>query len=444
MHTLKRKLHGVFCRFPLLIGAFFACMFVIEPARASSRFLDAFNLSPFVSLVLENMMNVATSLYNYFVGNGTGWIYIFIYAFLAFYLVLYLVKMYIPKDWLGLIGFSDGGYMWTDKITGWTVAENVLKPCLRAIIAGVVLLQIKPIYVTNWLVNPFLEFGAIYTNSILQTITPNTKDVASVPTCPASIEKQGWISKRSCDFLIQPVHTISRENNRVIAYGFNFLARGLVGLMTPIPHGGQDILNVLTGILLIAAFVSSNLFMALLIIQGIFDFCLALIMYPFKVLAWVAKKSDKWFDVLPAFSQIIDALKKLVITMIACAFILCVNVALVRALFNWSSSAFVATSGGIVSSNVPTITNSATHFGQHSMLWLSSVLTFFLMYSIFNMTRKRLDEYSGAKDDLYKDVTSSGKRVWEKTKAAPDTMKTILKIGKKVKDATTSKSVSGA
>ena len=106
-------------------------------------------------------------------------------------------------------------------------------------------------------------------------------------------------------------------------------------------------MNIITGLLLISAFVASNVFMALLIIQAIFDFCLSLIMYPFNVLAWVAKKSDKWFDVLPVFSQIIDSLKKLVITMIACAFILCINIAVVRAMFNWSSNIFISVTGGV-------------------------------------------------------------------------------------------------
>ncbi len=434
MHTLKSKLCRIFCNVPLLFGVFVLGTFITQSANAeTSSLIDAFNLAPFVPLVLETMMNIATSLYKYFVGNGTGLVYICIYAITGFYIGLYLFKMYIPESWLQIFGFSGGGEMWKGSATGWSIAENVVKPCLRAIIAAVVLLQVKPIYVTSWLVNPFLEFGSIYTQSIMNTINPlGTDDKSSVPECPVAIEKYGWISNSSCSFLIQPVSIISKENNKVIKYGFNFLSRGLRGMVTIIPHGGEDILNIITGILLIAAFVSSNLFMALLIIQAIFDFCLALIMYPFKVLAWVAKKSDKWFDVLPAFSQIIDSLKKLVITMIACAFILCINIALVRALFNWSSSAFVVAAGGTASSNIPTITNSASNFGQHSLLWLSAVLTFFLMYNIFKMTNDKLDKYSGVSHDLYNDVTASGKRVWEKTKATPETIKTIFNAGKKI------------
>ena len=432
MQILKPTLCRFLGRIPMLFGLVLFCSLMPESAHAESSLIDAFNLAPFVPLVLETMMNIATSLYKYFVGNGTGLIYIFIYLFLGFYLGLYAFKMFVPKDWLSFLGFGTGDSIWDEKTTGWSVVENVLKPCVRAIIAGLVLLQIKPIYVTEWLVNPFLEFGAIYTKNILQTVTPSYLETSKVPICPASIEQQGWISKNSCDFLIQPVYTISQENNRVIKYGFDFLKRGLRGMITMIPHGGQDFLNIITGVLLVTSFVASNLFMALLIIQGIFDFCMALIMYPFKVLAWVAKKSDKWFDVLPAFDQIINALKKLVITMIACAFILCINIALIRALFNWSSSAFVSTAGGIASSNVPSMINTAGNFGQHSMLWLSSVLTFFLMYAIFKMTREKLNSYSGVSDALYQDVTASGRRVWEKATAAPDTIKTLLGLKQKI------------
>ena len=432
MYILKHALWYLVRFGPIFFGMFVLCFLFPESAHAESSLLDSFNLTPFIPLVLETMMNIATSLYNYFVGDGTGLIYMFIYFFLGFYIALYGVKMFIPANWLGFIGFSGGGDMWNGDVTGWTIADNVLKPCLRAIIAAVILLQIKPVYVTEWLVNPFLEFGSIYTKNILQNVNKSYFEVENIPTCPASIEQSGWISKSSCDFLIKPVYTISKENNRVIAYGFKFLKSGLRGIMTVFSHGGQDFLNVITGIVLIAAFVSSNLFMALLIIQGIFDFCLALIMYPFKVLAWVAKKSNSWFDVLPVFNQIIEALKKLIITMIACAFILCINVALVRALFNWSSSTFVSANGGIATSNVPVIANTAGNFGQHSMLWLSSILTFFLMYSIFKITRDKIDAYSGMKHDLYNHVSNDVGVTWNNIKSLPAKLENVFKLKEKL------------
>ena len=228
MFKQKPHISGFFRRVPVFLGtAFLLCFLFAEPARAD--ILDAYNLAPFVPLVLETMMNIATSLYKYFVGNGTGLIYILIYVFLGFYISLYLVKLYLPKDWLSFLGFSDGGDMWGGNLTGWKVAENVAKPCIRAIIAIVVLLQIKPIYVTNWLVNPFLEFGSFYTQSIFKTINNSSFDASDAPACPTSIEDQGWISKRSCDFLVQPVYIISKENNRVIKYGLDFLKTGLAG-----------------------------------------------------------------------------------------------------------------------------------------------------------------------------------------------------------------------
>ena len=433
MYTLKSLIFRVFSRTKLLFGIAFFCTFFTQTSYAADLdkgILKAFDLSQFIPLVLTSMMTIATSFYKTFVGNGTGLVYIFIYLFLGFYIGLYLAKMYLPKDWLAFFGLSNGGEMWEGTVTGWTISENVMKPCLRAIVAAVILLQIKPNYVTEWVVNPFLEFGSIYTEHILKT-TSGMSSTSIESKCPESISEQDWLTKRSCEFLVQPVHVISHENNRIIKYGLDFLKSGLRGMLTLIPHGGEDFLNIITGILLIVAFVSSNLFMALLIIQAIFDFCLSLIMYPFNVLSWVAKKSDKWFDVLPAFSQIIDALKKLVITMIACAFILCVNIAVVRAIFNWSSSAFIA--GGSASTNVPSITNAGMNFGSHFILWLSSLLTFFLMQNIFNLTRERLDLYTGDKEHkLYNKVISDGTRVWGKMKEAPNTIKTIWQGGKKI------------
>ena len=431
MYTKKPLVLRLLSHAKIFFGVCVLCAFFTGPAHAD--ILDAYNLAPFVPLVLETMMNIATSLYNFFVGKGDGIIYLFIYGFLLFYISLYLIKMHFPKDWLSFLGFSGGGEMMDGGANPWTVADNVLKPCVRAIIAGVLLLQIKPVYVTEWLVNPFLEFGSIYTEQILVHVNNSKIDTSDAPACPVSIEESGWISKRSCDFLVKPVYIISQENNKVIKYGFDFLKKGIAGLMTLIPHGGEDLLNVITGILLLFAFISANVFMALLIIQAIFDFCLSLIMYPFNVLAWVAKKSDKWFDILPPFSQIIDALKNLIITMIACAFILCVNIALVRSLFNWSSSVFVVAANGVSTSNVPSITNSATNFGQHSILWISALLTFFLMQSIFNMTRQRLDMYTTKDHWLYDKATGDAKKMWDKVTSTPGAIKNIWGGVKKLK-----------
>ena len=410
MRIFNKKILRCLGRFPGVIAVFLFFIFDIQPAHAD--IIDAFNLSPFVPLVLETMMNIATSLYNYFVGQGDGVIYILIYVFLGFYISLYLVKLYLPKDWLAFLGFSGGGDMQAGDLKAWSIAENVAKPCIRTLVACIVLLQIKPVYVTEWLVNPFLEFGSVYTQNILETIDGTA--TSEVPQCPDSILQQGWITQNSCDFLIQPVYKISEENNKVIKKGLEFLGRGLLDMLSPIPHIGF-ILNIITGLLLISVFVSANVFMSLLIIQAIFDFCLSLIMYPFNVLAWVAKKSDKWFDVLPVFDQIIDSLKKLVICMIACAFILCINIAVVRSLFTQVS------------------TESSWNLGQHFMSWLSSVLMFFLLHSIFKMTQERLEMYTkGTSQDLYKNVTGDAKTVWNKAKNAPGKAKSMWNTGKAI------------
>lgn len=390
----------------LLVLMFMAIFCAPVPAHAS--IVDALNLSPFVPMVLDALMMVATGTYEFFVGTllRPGIIQVLIWLFLGFTLMVSLAKMYIPKKWLGFIGISGGGELADGKITGIKVVENVAKPCFRALVASIFLLQIKPVFMTEWLVNPFLQLGAVYTNAITAQINATGMSAPDVE-CPSDIVAKAWISEKSCEFLVQPVSDLSHANNQIIKRGFDFLTTGLRGLITLVPHGGEDFLNLITGILLIFTFVSSNVFMALLIIQGIFNFGMQLILYPFYVLTYVFKSSDKWLDMWPAFGGLTKALQQLIVTMIACSFMLCINLAIIRALFQWNSSVFVATAGGSAYSNIPTVANSAMGFGEHSIMWLSAILTFYLMLRIFDKTQEQLKKYIGSgMDGLYKQVTS--------------------------------------
>ena len=261
-----------------------------------------------------------------------------------------------------------------------------------------------------------------------QNMIPRTSNGKPVQiSCPQSVLDGGWLTQDSCDFLIQPISNISAANNVVIKRGFEFVARGLRGLTMLVPQGGQNILNIITGILLIFAFVGCNLFMALLIIQGIFNFGVALILYPFNVLAWVAKPNDKWFDIWPPFSGIIKALRDLVITMIACSFILIINVAVVRALFESNQTVFVVGAGGSATSNLST---NAVSFGGHSLLWLSAILTFFLMRAIFNMTREQLNKYSPGMSGMYDQAKGDFDASFRWAKNAFESIKKIRKMTK--------------
>lgn len=416
------------------LGRILPCLAVVAtfimpmPAFAEWGIIDKLNLAPFVPIVLDAMMAIATGGYEFFVGNGTGIIYVLVWGFLIFSIVMYLINLYLPKNWANVLGFSGSDDMINGKANSQTMIYNVLKPCLRGIIAAAVLLQLRPVFLTEVLVNPFLQFGSLYTNSITETIS-KTGIAQSNITCPESIVEKAWISESSCNFLIRPVADLSTANNTMIKRGFDFLSRGLRQLMTLIPHGGAGFMNVITGLLLIATFFSSNLFMALLIIQGIFEFGMALILYPFHVLSYVAKPNEKWFDIWPAFNGIITALKKLVITMIICAFMLGINIAIIKALFSWNSSIFTVASGGAATSNVPIITNTEGAFGEHSILWLSSILTFYLMFKLFDMARKQLLDYtSKGSDDLYNKVTSDTKTIWGNVKNAKNTRKKIAEV----------------
>jgi len=388
------------------------------PALADDGYyiIDKLDLSPFVPIVLDSFMAVATGVYEYFVGKGDGIIYLLIWGFLALSLLIYLVAMYVPKQWTDLLGIKTGGEMWKGTTTN-AIIERVLKTALRAIVATTILLQIKPTYMTEWLVNPFLEVGAYYTTAI----TDADKVTSTVKVeCPKNILKDDWMSERSCNFLVQPVHDLAKVNNQIIKKGFDYLARGIAASFVPMFLPGQAFLDPITGILLIITFIGCNIFMALLIIQGIFEFGMALILYPFHVLSWVAKDTKEYFDIWPAFSSIATALKKLLVTMIACAFILMINIAIAKSLFNWDSSI------GISSLSV-----NATSFGEHSMIWLSSILTFFLMISIFNMTRKQLEAYAPGQMELYDNVTRDAKLSWKKVTGMADAVKNIIKAVRK-------------
>lgn len=392
---------------------------------ADGNIVDALNLAPLIPTILDALMMVASGGYDFFVGDGNGIIYILVWGFLAVSIALYALKMYFPKMWVSFFGFSGGGEM-TGGIDGMTIATNMLKPAIRAIVAVTVLLQLKPVYLTDWLINPFLQFGALYTESITETINESGINAPKID-CPPSIIQQGWISPESCEFLVQPVSDLSHANNQIIKRGFDFINSGLRGLLTLIPHGGENFLNIITGIFLVFTFVASNLFMALLIIQAIFNFGMALVLYPFQVLVYVVKPSDKWLDVWPAFGGITKSLQKIVITMIACAFILCVNIAVIKSLFQWNSSVFVVAAGGTATSNVPTAVNNALGFGQHSILWLSSILTFYLMFHIFNLTREQLDSYVGkGMDNLYNQVKSDTKILTGRVKSVGSAIGTAM------------------
>ncbi|MCL1902729.1 MAG: hypothetical protein FWG18_03850 [Alphaproteobacteria bacterium] len=407
---MKKHIFAICC---LLFAVFCA-----GGARADYGIVDALNLTPFVPLVFDAFMTVAMAGYNFFVGNGTGVIYILIYGWLAVAIALYLIKQYFPDTWVSFFGLStEKETVWTGKLTALKMSTNLLKPILRAIIAITILLQVRPQYITEFIVDPFLRFGGLYTETISGIVTqansfagtPKRVDVQK--DCKDILEK-GYISEESCRFIMQPVQDITHANNIVIKRGLDFFTPGLAGLMTLRPHGSENFLNLITGALLTLTFVSSNFFMALLIIQAIFIFGMSLILYPFRVLVYVAKPKnpESWIDPWDVFGGdggMISALKTLVITMIACMFIMAVNIAAIGALLKWNTSVFMVAAGGSAHSNVPApVASGSMGFGQHSVTWLSAILIFYLMFRIFELTKEQLQKYTAEnKGDLYKKVT---------------------------------------
>ena len=412
MYFVKKILSGlIFCTF----------LCVSAPAFAASSIVDVLDFSVFVPIVLDALLTVATGVYKFFVEGGI--LYTFIWVFFGISVALYLTKMFFPKSWIGFFGMSGGGELFEGKITADKIVDGVAKTGVRALIASLVLLSFGPLFMTKWLVNPFLELGAVYTTEIIKISNiPGVSGVDAMCDEHTAISPDS-VSVDTCRFLVQPVYDLSHANNQIIKRGFEFVMRGLRGLMVLIPNGGQDFMNLLTGIVLVFTFVSCNLFMALLIIQGIFAFGVQLILYPFNVMTYVFKPSDKWLDLMPAFGGLVKALQQLIITMIACAFIFCINVVAIKSLLNWRTSVFVSAAGGSAYGNVSGIAQSSmSGFGTHSITWISAILTFFLMFKIFDMTRKQLMEYVGKDADALYNKTMSD------IGAVQDRMKSVKKI----------------
>lgn len=371
--------------------------------------VDIFSIAWAVPLVLDAMMSIAGAVYDFFVSGGI--IYMLVWGWLAFSIGLYLIKMYFPEKWVEFFGLSGGGQMYKVETDGWSVTKDVAKPMLRALFAVAVLLQVKPTFITNFVINPFLEFGAVYVSSITNTILPDQKSV--IAECPKDLGE--YLSNDSCQFLVRPIHEISMVNNDVIKKGFQFLGRGLVS-----PSVINIFLNIITGLLLIVTFFASNVFMSMLLIQGIFKFGMELIKYPFMVLVYVVKNPDKdddymWVNPWPAFKGIIKSLQKLIIAMIAVAFILLINISLARAMFGFDA-------------------DSVQGFGGHSITWLAAFLNLWIMGEIFSMTRKKLEDYVGDKDmtGFADAVIKDGKGLF---KSASKFGSSAIKIIHKGKDA---------
>lgn len=320
--------------------------------------------------MLDASAAVASAVYSAFVDGGI--LTALIWGILAVSIGLYLIKLYFPAAWLDFFGFSGGGQM-VAGIGGFQIAEDVLKRIVRAIVAVSVLLQITPKQITEFAIEPFLQFGSVYVDSVVSVVLPGA--AAPKSKCPAAMTD--FVSKNSCEFLTKTIDQVSEANNRVISKGIAFVLNGAAKVVNVFTIG-DGLLSLITGLLLIFAFFTNNLFMTLMIVRGIFKFGMALILYPFRVLIFVAKDSDAWCDPFPVFKEIIDALKKLVVSMIAVAFVLMINLSVAGALTGLDPN--------------------SSGFGAMSATWLSALLTFWIMQRVFNETQAKLESWVGDKD----------------------------------------------
>ena len=84
----------------LLSALCFVAVFCAPGAAYADNIVDALNLAPFVPMILDALMMVATGGYEFFVGNGI--IYGLIVLFLVITITIGLLKMFAPKEVLSL------------------------------------------------------------------------------------------------------------------------------------------------------------------------------------------------------------------------------------------------------------------------------------------------------------------------------------------------------
>ena len=62
MLIFRQKLLRLLCRIPKFFGLFLIISIFFTQSAHAESIIDAYNLAPFVPLVLDTMMNIATSL----------------------------------------------------------------------------------------------------------------------------------------------------------------------------------------------------------------------------------------------------------------------------------------------------------------------------------------------------------------------------------------------
>ena len=102
------------------------CSLVSVQANAAWGIVDSLDISPFVPIILDAMMSVAMTGYEFFVGRGDGIIYLFVWGWLGWFISLYLIKNVHPTKLVGL--FRNEG--WSN--VGQTICAENFRRCIKA------------------------------------------------------------------------------------------------------------------------------------------------------------------------------------------------------------------------------------------------------------------------------------------------------------------------
>ncbi|MDR2685448.1 MAG: hypothetical protein LBB23_01590 [Rickettsiales bacterium] len=364
--------------------------------------LNATSFDKFVPLVIQAMMGAAAGVYDYFVPVLSGLLWIVI----VFNSAVFTTKQFFPANWLSFLGMNGGGY-WakpTDLIRG--IPMRLVKQIVRASIATLLLLTIRPSLITDTIINPMLRVGTMITEFVVPSST------ASRAQCLPGATREFFDEKLCSDFA-NPIASIVYKNNQMVALGLSIInmkfpangggvAANAAGVVSP-PDLGKGIFNFIVGLFMAGTFFMFGLRLASILLQGILDFCFAIILFPFKVFSYCLKatEGDDWFNPGDALGDIIESLRKLIVTMIVAGIATTINMILIASVVG---SGTANLSGG--------------GWGTGIMTILGSVLCLLIMNKFYEIAKEKIAQYGGANNTALYDLTKkTAKYATDKTTA---------------------------
>ncbi|MDR0319559.1 MAG: hypothetical protein LBH81_02355 [Rickettsiales bacterium] len=352
--------------------------------------MNGASLDKFVPFMIDVMTRVSAGLYDFFVPLVSA----FIWTLVGFNIMLFVIKQYVPQDWLDFLNIKNGGGYYDGKKTAelaWGIPKKLAQMMMRAALATTILLAVRPTFLTETIINPFLKLGSIYTESIL-----NSPPGEGSPKAGVGMEcnTHSFFSPEICNQMANPISGIIYKNNQVVTLGLDmmgvpsFITGG--NPMSKKPDMGLWLFNFFVGAVLAITFFLSGLYIASVILQGILNFCFAIMLFPFRTFKWVMQQTDAWANPTEALKGIIDSLRGLVVAMVIGGIMTLINLSLIAALFGQSG----------ISANL-------SSWSDKFMIALSSILALLVMTRLLEIAKEKMAKFGAPDETFYKNLTAN-------------------------------------